>query len=63
MTVFLDVERISRIRGFLRVNEHRNTEVVCSSELVPLIKKILPDVIYVPIDLDKYTVKVWRYYS
>ena len=60
---FLDVERISRIRGFLRVNEHRNTEVVCSSELVPLIKKILPDVIYVPIDLDEYTVKVWRYYS
>lgn len=60
---FIDTEKINRIKYFLRENENRNAIIICSKDLEIELKKELPNVKYVILDLEQYIDKEKRYYD
>lgn len=51
---FLDTEKINRIKYFLRENENKNVDIICTKELKEKLIKFFPSVHYIPVDIDKY---------
>ena len=51
---FLDTEKITRIKHFLRENKDKNIDIVCSSFLENELKKELPSCNYCIVDIEKY---------
>lgn len=60
---FIDAEKITRIKYFLMESNNRNVDVICDEKLEPILRKELPDVNYIVVDLDKYTMKEKNYYD
>ena len=57
-----DQEKVNRIRGFLDVNENRQADIICSSELVGKLRKEIPEANYCIVNFEKYIRKHIRYY-
>ena len=51
---FLDTEKINKIKYFLRENENKNVDIICTRELKEKLIKFFPSVHYIPVDIDKY---------
>ena len=51
---FIDTEKISRIRYFLRENNNKNIDILCSSELKTTLQEEIPSARYILVDLEKY---------
>lgn len=51
---FLDSEKINRIKHFLRENKNKNADIICSVSLANELKRELPSVHYITIDLEEY---------
>ena len=60
---FLDTEKITRIKYFLRENNSKNIDIVCDKELEIELKKHFPKANYKIIDLDKYIIKERNIYD
>ena len=60
---FLDTEKITRIKQFLRENKNKSTDIICNSELAKEIKKLIPKANYIIVDLEEYTDKERNYYD
>ena len=63
MFYLLDSEKINKIKYFLKENQNRSAEIVCSKEVEPILRKEVPDANYVVIDIEKYIEKEKRYYD
>jgi len=51
---FLDTEKITRIKNFLRENKNKNADIVCSSKLANELKNELPNAHYIVTNLEEY---------
>jgi hypothetical protein len=60
---FLDTEKINRIKYFLRENNKKNMDIICSSELKERLKVELPTACYITVNLEKYIEKERKYYD
>ena len=60
---FLDIEKINRIKTFLREHENKNIDIICSFELKELIKKQLPSAHFCVINLEDYIIKETNIYD
>lgn len=60
---FLDTEKINRIKYFLRENKNKKAYIICNTELENKLKKELPEVNYVLIDLEDYIDKEKNVYD
>ena len=60
---FLDAEKINRIKYFLRENKNKTADIICSNNLLTILKEQLPNVHYVIADIDKYIDKVRNEYG
>lgn len=60
---FLDSEKITRIKQFLRENKNKNADIICSKDLETQIKKELPTARYITVDLEKYIDKEKNIYG
>ena len=58
-----DTEKINRIRYFLRENQNKNIDIICSNELQNKLRKYLPKAHYSIIDFDKYIDKERNIYE
>lgn len=58
-----DTEKINRIRYFLRENQNKNIDIICSNELQNKLRKYLPKAHYNIIDFDKYIDKERNIYE
>ena len=56
-------EKINKIKYFLKENQNRSAEIVCSKEVEPILRKEVSDANYVVIDIEKYIEKEKRYYD
>ncbi len=63
MFYFLDTEKINRIKYFLRENEDKNVDIVCSKDLEDELKKELPNCNYCVVDLEEYIDKERNIYD
>lgn len=54
---FIDTEKINLIKYFIRENENIKATILCSEEIVEELKKELPSVEYLTIELEPYIVK------
>ena len=63
MFYFLDTEKINRIKYFLRENEDKNVDIVCSKGLEDELKKELPNCNYCVVDLEEYIDKERNIYD
>ncbi len=52
---FLDTEKITRIKYFLRENQNKKADIICDKELENSIKKELPNCNYKVVNLNEYT--------
>lgn len=60
---FLDTEKITRIKQFLRENKNKNANIICDRELETELKKELPTVKYTIVNLEEYIDKERNYYD
>ena len=52
---FLDTEKITRIKYFLRENQNKKADIICDKELENSIKKELPNCNYKVVNLNEDT--------
>lgn len=60
---FLDTEKITRIKQFLRENKNKRIDIICDIQIENELKKELPTARYITIDLEEYIDKERRYYD
>lgn len=60
---FLDTEKISRIKYFLRENKNKNADIICSSMLEQELRKELPTANFNILDLEEYIDKERNVYD
>lgn len=60
---FLDTEKITRIKYFLRENKNKNADIICDAKLENELKKELPTAHYIVADLEEYIDKERNYYD
>ncbi len=60
---FLDTEKITRIKNFLRENKNKNADIICSNELANILKKELPNAHYIIVNLEEYIDKERNIYD
>lgn len=60
---FLDSEKITRIKQFLRENRNKNIDIICDTQLEKELKKELPTARYITINLEEYIDKERRFYD
>lgn len=54
---FIDTEKINSIKYFLRENQDKKADIICSKEIVENLKHELPNGNYIVVDLDPYIIK------
>ncbi len=59
---FIDTEKITRLKYFIRENSTKKAYIICNSEVEKKLRKELPDANYCVVDLEKYIDKERRYY-
>ena len=60
---FLDTEKITRIKHFLRENKNKTADIICSTELSNELKKELPNAHYITVNLEEYIDKERNVYD
>lgn len=60
---FLDTEKVTRIKQFLRENRNKSIDIICDTQLEKVLKKELPTARYITINLEEYIDKERRYYD
>ena len=60
---FIDTEKITRLKYFIRENSTKRAYIICNSELETRLRKELPDANYCVIDLEQYIDKEQKYYT
>lgn len=60
---FLDTEKITRIKQFLRENKNKNANIICDKQLEKELKKELPTAKYNVVNLEEYIDKERNYYD
>ena len=60
---FLDTEKVTRIKQFLRENRNKNIDIICNTQLKKELKKELPMARYITVDLEEYIDKERNYYD
>lgn len=60
---FLDTEKINRIKCFLRENNNKNIDIICSKDLKDKLYKRFPNAHYNVIDLERYIDKERNIYD
>lgn len=60
---FIDTEKINRIKQFLRENNNKKADIICSPEIEIILRKEIPEAKFVVVDLEQYTDKEKRYYD
>lgn len=60
---FLDAEKITRIKYFLRENKNKNIDIICSKEMEKCLKKEFPNSNYIVLDIEKYIDKERNIYE
>lgn len=51
---FIDTEKITRIKYFIRESSTKRVYIICNSEVETKLRKELPDANYCVVDLEKY---------
>ena len=59
---FIDTEKITRLKYFIRENSTKRAYIICNSEVETKLRKELPDANYCVVDLEKYIDKERKYY-
>lgn len=59
---FLDTEKITRLKYFIRESSTNRAYIICNSEIETKLQKELPEANYCVVDLEKYIDKERRYY-
>ena len=62
MFYFIDTEKITRLKYFIRESSTKRAYIICNSELETRLQKELPDANYCVVDLEKYIDKERKYY-
>ncbi len=62
MFYFIDTEKITRLKYFMRDNFTKKACIICNTELETRLRKELPNANYCVIDLEKYIDKERKYY-
>lgn len=60
---YLDTEKVTRIKQFLRENRNKTIDIICDTQLEKKLKKELPTARYLTIDLEEYIDKERRFYD
>lgn len=60
---FLDTEKINRIKYFLRENENKNADIICTEQLKETLQKELPKAHYITVNLEDYIEKERNIYD
>lgn len=60
---FLDTEKVTRIKQFLRENRNKSIDIICDTQLEKELKKELPTARYITINLEEYIDKERNYYD
>ena len=60
---FFDIEKINRIKYFLKENKDKNADIVCNRQLKEMLIKELPNCNYNIIDLEQYIEREPFYYA
>ncbi len=60
---FLDTEKITRIKQFLRENRNKSIDIICDIQLKEKLKKEIPTARYITINLEEYMDKERRFYD
>lgn len=60
---FLDTEKITRIKYFLRENKNKNADIICDTQIEGILKKELPTATFITINLEEYIDKERNYYD
>ncbi len=59
---FIDTEKITRLKSFIRENSTKKAYIICNTELETKLRKELPSANYCVVDLEQYIDKERRYY-
>lgn len=59
---FLDTEKITRLKYFIRESSTNRAYIICNSEIETKLQKELPEANYCVIDLEQYIDKERKYY-
>lgn len=59
---FIDTEKITRLKYFIRESSTKKAHIICNSELETRLRKELPEANYCLVDLEKYIDKERKYY-
>ena len=59
---YIDTEKITRFKYFIRENSAKRAYIICNSELETKLRKELPDANYYVVDLEQYIDKERKYY-
>lgn len=59
---FIDTEKLTRLKYFIRENSTKKAHIICNSELEMKLQKELPDANYCVVDLEQYIDKERKYY-
>ena len=60
---FLDTEKITRIKYFLRENRNKNIDIICNNELESMLSEQLSNANYTIVNLEEYTRKEINIYE
>lgn len=60
---FLDTEKITRIKQFLRENRNKSIDIICDIQLKEKLKKEIPTARYITINLEEYMDKERKFYD
>lgn len=60
---FLDTEKVTRIKQFLRENRNKSIDIICDTQLEKELKKELPTARYITVNLEEYIDKERNYYD
>lgn len=60
---FIDTEKITRLKYFIRENSTKKAYIICNSKLETRLRKELPDANYCVVDLEQYIDKEQKYYT
>ena len=60
---FLDTEKLNRIKQFLRENEKKNIDIICSEEIKEKLEKELPTARYIVLLIEEYIDKERKVYE
>lgn len=59
---YIDTEKITRFKYFIRENSAKRAYIICNSELETKLRKELPNANYYVVDLEQYIDKERKYY-